>query len=336
MNIRKQFIHGFTIVELLIVIVVIGILATIVTVSYVGIQNNAIGVSLQSDLSNASDFLRIDQAHSGTGSFPTSLAAGNGGKGIPASSGTSYPSYIFNNSTLPHTFCLTATKSSQSYFVTQDGTPMPGVCPIFYLDAGVSTSYPGTGNAWNDLSGNGYNGVINGGVTYSSNTNGGVMSFNGVSQDNVTVSGLSQSITTNFTAEVWVNSRNTSVDQTVMSRNGPFFIRISSSRFRVGIYTGSWLLTNGSIALSNNTWYDLVLTYDGMTVKSYVNGVQDLNIAKTGNMTTLDSLTIGYPAAGGEQYVMNGLVGVARIYNVSLSSSQVSQNYKAFRGRYGL
>lgn len=41
---------GFTIVELLVVVVVIGILAAIVTVAYNGITNQARGSSLQADL----------------------------------------------------------------------------------------------------------------------------------------------------------------------------------------------------------------------------------------------------------------------------------------------
>lgn len=44
---------GFTIVELLIVIVVIAILAAITIVAYTGIQNRAAGTVLQSDLRQA-------------------------------------------------------------------------------------------------------------------------------------------------------------------------------------------------------------------------------------------------------------------------------------------
>ena len=43
---------GFTIVELLVVIVVIGILAAIAIVSYTGIQNKANTTALVSDLDN--------------------------------------------------------------------------------------------------------------------------------------------------------------------------------------------------------------------------------------------------------------------------------------------
>lgn len=51
--------RGFTIVELLVVIVVIGILAAITIVSYSGISSKAIAVSLQSDLDNNSKLLKM-------------------------------------------------------------------------------------------------------------------------------------------------------------------------------------------------------------------------------------------------------------------------------------
>lgn len=54
---------GFTIVELLIVIVVIGILAAIVIVSYQGVQTRSNDVSVQSDLRTMSDTLRVATAN---------------------------------------------------------------------------------------------------------------------------------------------------------------------------------------------------------------------------------------------------------------------------------
>ena len=63
---------GFTIVELLIVIVVIGILASITVVAFNGVQNRARETALKSDLNNAAKLLEISVAQN-NGTVPTSL-----------------------------------------------------------------------------------------------------------------------------------------------------------------------------------------------------------------------------------------------------------------------
>ena len=56
---------GFTIVELLVVIIVIGILAAIIVVAYNGIQQQAIAASLKSDLNSASKKLELFKVENG-------------------------------------------------------------------------------------------------------------------------------------------------------------------------------------------------------------------------------------------------------------------------------
>ena len=114
---------AFTIVELLVVIVVIGILAAITIVSYGGVTSRATIASLQSDLTNASTQLKLDQVTNSA--YPTTLNAANGGKGITASSGTTYTSYAASSTTIPQTFCMTANKGTYNYNITQDGISSP-------------------------------------------------------------------------------------------------------------------------------------------------------------------------------------------------------------------
>ena len=119
--------RGFTIVELLIVIVVIGILAGIVIVAYNGIQQKAHVAALQSDLKNASDQLEIDNVENGN--YPATVAAANGGTGLKASPGTTYQ---YTASTVaPATYCLTATSSGSSpisFHIATGGVPTEGPC----------------------------------------------------------------------------------------------------------------------------------------------------------------------------------------------------------------
>lgn len=67
----KQRQHGFTLVELLIVIVVIGILASISIVTYIGVQNNANDTAIRSDLSNISRKIEMYRVTHDT--YPTSF-----------------------------------------------------------------------------------------------------------------------------------------------------------------------------------------------------------------------------------------------------------------------
>jgi prepilin-type N-terminal cleavage/methylation domain-containing protein len=60
--------RGFTIVELLIVVVVIGILAAIALVSYNGVNRQAVAATLKSDLKNAST--QLDLARVKNGNYP--------------------------------------------------------------------------------------------------------------------------------------------------------------------------------------------------------------------------------------------------------------------------
>jgi len=117
---------AFTIVELLVVIVVIGILAAISIVSYTGISQKAVASSLQSDLSNASTVLKMYQIDNSA--YPNSVTdcptPSTGNICLKASSGNSYPNYSANNTSNPQTYSLTAINNGQSYTVTNNSKPI--------------------------------------------------------------------------------------------------------------------------------------------------------------------------------------------------------------------
>ena len=90
---------------------------------------------------------------------------------------------------------------------------------VFYLDAANKLSYPGSGTAWVDLSGNGNNGTLTNGPTFSSNNAGSIV-FDGV-DDYV---GRNSSINTgqNFSVFAWVKPGAINVRNGIIGNSYPY------------------------------------------------------------------------------------------------------------------
>jgi prepilin-type N-terminal cleavage/methylation domain-containing protein len=69
---KQHTVNGFTIVELLIVVVVIAILATITIVSYRSVQNQAYDASIQKDLIDVYKAIESDRLTNGTDTYVVS------------------------------------------------------------------------------------------------------------------------------------------------------------------------------------------------------------------------------------------------------------------------
>lgn len=149
--------YGFTIVELLIVIVVIAILATISIVAYNGIQNRANDTAVQSDLRNIGQKFTEFQVVSGRMPAVNSIDLGPMGLSVSKnsygnhytrdSSGGYNMTYCVNSST--HTFALVAASKSGNVYVFKDGSVQEGVGPLMTFNTTCSNNALGTtGNGW--------------------------------------------------------------------------------------------------------------------------------------------------------------------------------------------
>ena len=117
--------RGFTIVELLIVIVVIAILAVISVAAYNGVQNSAHKSAVQSDLSNAKRKLDLFKAEHGN--YPTNttdlesldIAASKDSYNIGGTTGT-YANFYYCVNTLTDEFAIAARAkgSNEGYIVS--------------------------------------------------------------------------------------------------------------------------------------------------------------------------------------------------------------------------
>lgn len=122
--------HGFTIVELLIVIVVIAILAAIVIVSYNGIALRAKETALKTDLKNGATQVLVIRQESG--SYPSDVST------LKKASTTTFTLGFTDED-----FCLQATSTTlpgRSFYIEDGDTIKEGMCPALTALQTVNTA----------------------------------------------------------------------------------------------------------------------------------------------------------------------------------------------------
>jgi hypothetical protein len=210
---------------------------------------------------------------------------------------------------------------------------------VLALDAANTKSYPGTGTTWTDLSGRGNTGTLTLGPTYS-NTNGGSIVLDGV--DDYISTGLvlpSPSTTpTTFDLLFKYNSSNTSRGLIGASN-------YTVSGFSVGFIGQSQMRNtyNASGLQFENNWnYDSsvisngTFVFDGRNISVYRNSsfiqtfTASFDVVANGN-----GIQIGRNLQGGWGASQVDVYAV-KIYNKALSAAEISQNFNALRGRYGI
>ena len=229
---------------------------------------------------------------------------------------------------------------------------------VTYLDAAVPASTTGSQTQWNDISGSGY------GINATYQTNNLFSQYNSSLQAydfylpaqgfQFIPSNTSYMRTPTFTMEIWVR-------HTKFNDNGAFgnyytvFELYGSSGFRFGTNTPNGLSTDTTGApvfwtnqtggnfgspvttypILLNTWYQIVVTYDGSTCNVYLNGT--LYSTKT-NAVYITPTSTNFYIGGSDEGIKswNGQMSIFRWYSRSLSASEVQANFNGNRNRYGI
>ena len=218
---------------------------------------------------------------------------------------------------------------------------------VYYIDAGNSSSYPGSGTTINNLAGTAPGAAtIANNPTFTSAGQSSYFTFDGSNQYIITPNLIGQSMTGNVTLECWVNTSSDNgvvvSEQGTSSPNTSWYdsqIEIVSGNLKVAMwpYTLGTGLVVGSV--TRNTWQQYTMVYSAGTCRGYING----------STTNSYSVTRSFGAAGlyydimgncptslGDGSYLAGNWSVFRAYNRALSQAEVAQNYNALRGRYGL
>jgi hypothetical protein len=201
---------------------------------------------------------------------------------------------------------------------------------VLHLDAGNSTSYPGSGTTWTDLSGNGNTGTLVNGPTYSS-ANGGSIVFDGAN-DRITSSFATTSGQA-VTYAGWLYSTETAatyknfVDSDALS---PMIWWNTFGRIEFdGATSGGFTTT----PVYRNQWVYVTLAKPSGSSSAlyYVNASY---VGTAGAYTTPAKTPTWFNRGGAEQW--KGNCSVIQAYNRALTATEISQNFNALRGRYGL
>ena len=204
-----------------------------------------------------------------------------------------------------------------------------------HLDAGNAASYPGSGTVWTDLSGSGYIGTLTNGVGYDS-ANQGSLVFDG-SNDYVDLNTNNIITGTNaFTFDAFYKVTNATVAAEIFGNYGT--ANLSSTIWisaRYGVYINANTPYFQGFPLGAGT-YHMAFTRDSSgNCVLYKNGIQD------GTATNSTSIVVGQNFRIGSDVftigeVFGGNIYTIKVYNRALSSTEVTQNFNALRGRVGL
>jgi hypothetical protein len=214
---------------------------------------------------------------------------------------------------------------------------------VLTLNATDRNSYPGSGNTWRDLSGNGYNSTLVNGPTFSSANNGSIV-FDGVNDNVLDPTVNYNSYNNNFTANVWIKANTTSGNNGIVGWGSggvaPYYtwaLSLSDSKFATQIYNGTNHFINSDI-IEINKWYNAAfVVYQSGLMELYINSTK---FSALGSSNLIRSRTDQYDRTiiganpNTSQPTLNGNVALTQIYNRALSAQEVQQNYDALKSRY--
>jgi hypothetical protein len=215
-----------------------------------------------------------------------------------------------------------ATESSAVAVTVSNTQASTGLVAAYGFDQGA-------GSLATDATGTGHTGSITGATWTASGRFGGALNFNGTSAQVTIADAPDLHLTTGMTLEAWVRPTTLSGWRTVVMKeaaNGLAYTLYAHDQaprpaayIRVGTSDRS---APGTAALPLNTWTHVAATYDGTTLRLYVNGIQTGSFTVSGQITASNgALRIGGNAVWGEYF--EGAIDEVRIYNRALTGGEI-------------
>ena len=209
------------------------------------------------------------------------------------------------------------------------------------IDAASARSYPGSGTAWNDLSGLGNNTTLENGPPYSSDKQG-VFEMDGI--DNYVDAGANQSIynvTRYISAFATVKTNNLSGFNGIFgafSGGGFVHFQTTSANLGVYIYGPNFNTLTSTSPLTSNTWMNLGFTFDGTTCNLFINGLKVVTntTGSTANISTPSTTDVSWARCFSGSRCFDGDFAEGKVYNRALTEAEALQNFNGIRSRFGI
>ena len=207
-----------------------------------------------------------------------------------------------------------------------------------YLDAGNVSSYPGSGTAWTDLSGNSRDGTLTNGPTYSA-TNGGSIVFDG-SNDYVQCTGSLTVTAATFVTWIKRNGSQGTYDGILFSRGtnttGMNFYTSNQLGYHWNDSSSTYNWSSG-LTIPDATWCMIAISVTSTSATAYLcqtGGTTTATNTVNHSSSVLNDIKLAVDDAAARYF--NGNIAIAQLYNIALSAGQVSTNFEADRGRFGV
>ena len=205
----------------------------------------------------------------------------------------------------------------------------------FAQSSGLVAAYSfdeGAGTTAADKSGNGNNGTLINGATWSTTSKfGAAASFDGTNDRIDVIDSNSLDLTSGMTLEAWVRPTANSSYRTVVLKevSGELAYSLYAADSDHGARSSGWVrvasashYADGTNTLPLNVYSHIAVTYNGSALVFYVNGVATRSTAVTGNIQISSMpLRIGGNTIWGEYF--QGQIDEVRVYNRALSQSEI-------------
>jgi len=226
-------------------------------------------------------------------------------------------------------------RSAKAAISASPGDCIPPPAPVDGLVAAYGFEEAG-GTSATDASGNGNDGALSGATRTVSGRFGGALAFDGVNDQVAVADDDTLDLSGAMTLEAWVRPTSSLAGwRTVVLKEQPgdlvYGLYAAATGYRPSghvFVAGGDLRVQAPSALPANEWSHLATTYDGTTLRLYVNGAQVGSLTAAGPMSASDGpVRIGGNTVWDEWFA--GAIDDVRIYDRSLSASEIQSDMSA-------